>query len=412
MDTVRLGDCLVAMKSIQDKSIDMIYLDPPFFTQKKHKLTSRDRSQEYSFNDIWACHREYAESMHRRLAEARRILKDTGTIFIHCDRSANHILRLVAEEVFGEENFVSEIIWSYKRWSNSANNLTPNHQNILLFAKTEKYKFKKIYTPYSETTNIDQILQKRARDDSNKSVYARTEDGETISSEEKKGVPLGDVWEIPFLNPKAKERTGYPTQKPIILLERIIEISTDPGDVVLDPFCGSGTTLVASKMMGRHFIGIDISAEAVQLSNERLQDLVKTESAVLKHGRTSYINADEKSLSIIAGLDYIPVQRNAGIDAILKSNFQGKPIPIRVQKEGEALSEAFSKLAAAAQKKGSKLAFLVATSVDRDLIPHAFPDGIVRVINSTALEIKNTISSLSNEPGLLDAGFMKTGSSR
>ena len=141
------GDCLDVMKEMADKSVDLIYLDPPFFTNRKHSLSSRDRSSHYSFDDLWACHKTYADFMFSRLLEAKRILKDTGTIFIHCDKSANHILRLIGDDVFGEENFLSEIIWSYKRWSNSANNLTPNHQNILFFSKTENYKFNKIFTP-------------------------------------------------------------------------------------------------------------------------------------------------------------------------------------------------------------------------------------------------------------------------
>ena len=385
------GDCLDVMKEMADKSVDLIYLDPPFFTNRKHSLSSRDRSSHYSFDDLWACHKTYADFMFSRLLEAKRILKDTGTIFIHCDKSANHILRLIGDDVFGEENFLSEIIWSYKRWSNSANNLTPNHQNILFFSKTENYKFNKIFTDYSETTNVDQILQKRSRDEHNKSIYAREEDGSVVSSDEKKGVPLADVWEIPFLNPKAKERTGYPTQKPILLLDRIIEIATDEGDIVLDPFCGSGTTLVAAKMKGRNYIGIDVSIEAIELTKSRLETPVKTESELLKKGRSSYVNADEKSLAILTGLDVIPVHRNAGIDAILKRNYLSKPVPIRVQREHETLSEAAAKLAFAAKKKGALVAFLVATNRTNELIELETKNDIVKIINSPALEINEFV---------------------
>ncbi len=385
------GDCLDVMKEMTDQSVDLIYLDPPFFTNRKHSLSSRDRSSHYSFDDLWACHKTYADFMFSRLLEAKRILKDTGTIFIHCDKSANHILRLIGEDIFGEENFLSEIIWSYKRWSNSANNLTPNHQNILFFSKTGSYKFNKIFTDYSETTNIDQILQKRSRDEHNKSIYAREEDGSVVASDEKKGVPLADVWDIPFLNPKAKERTGYPTQKPILLLDRIIEIATDEGDIVLDPFCGSGTTLVASKMKGRRYVGIDISIEAIQLSKSRLETLVKTESGLLNKGRSSYINADEKSLAILTGLDVLPVHRNTSIDAILKRNYLSKPVLIRVQREHETLSEAAAKLASAAKKKGALVAFLVATNKTNELIELETKNGIVKIINSPAMEINEFI---------------------
>jgi site-specific DNA-methyltransferase (adenine-specific) len=385
------GDCLDVMKEIADKSVDLIYLDPPFFTKRKHSLSSRDRSSHYSFDDLWASHKTYADFMFFRLVEARRILKDSGTIFIHCDKTANHILRLIGEDIFGEENFLSEIIWSYKRWSNSADNLTPNHQNILFFAKSENYKFNKIFTDYSETTNIDQILQKRSRDEHNKSIYAREEDGSVVSSDEKKGVPLADVWEIPFLNPKAKERTGYPTQKPILLLDRIIEIATDEGDIVLDPFCGSGTTLVAAKMKGRRYIGIDVSIEAIELTKSRLETPIKTESELLNKGRSSYVNADEKSLAILTGLDVLPVHRNAGIDAILKRNYLSKHVPIRVQREHETLSEAAAKLASAAKKKGALVAFLVATNKTNNLIELETKNGIVKIINSPAMEINEFI---------------------
>lgn len=385
------GDCLDVMKEMADKSVDLIYLDPPFFTKRKHSLSSRDRSSHYSFDDLWACHKTYADFMFSRLFEARRILKDSGTIFIHCDKTANHILRLIGEDIFGEENFLSEIIWSYKRWSNSANNLTPNHQNILFFSKSDNYKFNKIFTDYSETTNIDQILQKRSRDEHNKSIYAREQDGSVVSSDEKKGVPLADVWEIPFLNPKAKERTGYPTQKPILLLDRIIEIATDEGDIVLDPFCGSGTTLVAAKLKGRRYIGIDISIEAIELTKSRLETPVKTESELLNKGRFSYVNADQKSLAILTGLCMLPVQRNAGIDAILKRNYLSKPVPIRVQREHETLSEAAAKLASAAKKKGALVAFLVATNKTNELIEFETKNGIVKIINSPAMEINEFI---------------------
>lgn len=391
MQEIYCGDCLDIMKGLKDKSIDMVYLDPPFFTNRKHSLSSKDRKSHYSFDDIWKSHKTYAEFMLVRLIEAKRILKDTGSIFIHCDKSANHILRFVGEDVFGEENFLSEIIWSYKRWSNSSNNLTPNHQNILFFSKTEKYKFNKIFTEYSETTNVDQLLQKRSRDEHGKAIYARGIDGSVVSSDEKKGVPLADVWEIPFLNPKAKERTGYPTQKPILLLDRILEISTNEGDIVLDPFCGSGTTLVAAKIKGRKCVGIDISQDAVDLTRLRLEILVKTESALLNNGRSSYINADEKALAILSGLDVLPVHRNAGIDAILKRNYLSKPVPIRVQREHETMMEAVTKLSTAAKKKGAKIAFLVATNPAHDLLGFRIENCIVKIISCPALEINAII---------------------
>lgn len=110
------------------------------------------------------------------------------------------------------------------------------------------------FVEYSPSTNVDQILQQRTRDASGKSVYRKDINGTILSNGAKRGVPLGDVWDIPYLNPKARERVGYPTQKPILLLERIIQLSTQVGDVVLDPCCGSGTTLVAAKLLQRELL--------------------------------------------------------------------------------------------------------------------------------------------------------------
>jgi site-specific DNA-methyltransferase (adenine-specific) len=382
MQTVKLGDCLLLMKKLPSDSVDLAYLDPPFFTNKTHRLTTRDRLLTFSFDDFWLHHKEYADFMLERLREVHRLLRDTGSVFLHCDRSANHILRLLLDEVFGKDNFRSEIIWMYKRWSNSAKGLLPSHQTIFFYSRSDKFVFNSIYGDYSESTNVDQILQKRSRDKHGKVVYAKSKKGETLSASPKKGVPLGDVWDIPFLNPKAKERTGYPTQKPLLLLERILQLVTNPGDVVFDPFCGSGTTLVAAKLLNRQAIGFDKSEEAVKLSLQRLEKPVKTESKLLKRGRSSYLNADVDALALLSGLELIPVHRNAGMDAILKEHYEDKPVPIRVQRKAEPLSRAGFLLYKAATKKGAKKAFLISTQETTDLLENEMIPNLVTVIDS------------------------------
>lgn len=264
-----LGDCLTEMGSIDNSSIDLIYLDPPFFTERKHTLKTRDRTKEFSFDDIWGSNLSYGEFLYERIKLMKELLKESGSIFVHCDKSGEHIIRAILDNVFGPENFQSEIIWSYKRWSNSKKGLMPSHQNIYFYSRSKKFKFNTIYTTYSETTNIDQILQNRTRDEHNKSIYDIDENGKFKHGKEKKGVPLGDVWEIPYLNPKAKERVGYPTQKPILLLDRIIELVTNEDDIILDPFCGSGTTCVAAQLLNRNYIGIDKSEEAIELTKHK-----------------------------------------------------------------------------------------------------------------------------------------------
>ena len=363
-NNILLGDCLDLMQSIANHSIDLIYLDPPFFTGQKHSLKPRNRTQEFSFDDVWNSNLDYAKFLHQRILEMHRILKKTGSIFVHCDQHSHHLVRIILDDVFGIRQFRSEIVWSYKRWSNAKKGLLSAHQNIYFYSKTNHFKFHTIYNSYSEATNLDQILQRRRRDQHHKSIYDLDENGAFKHNGKKKGVPLSDVWEIPYLNPKAKERVGYPTQKPLLLLERIIRIASDENDIVLDPFCGSGTTCIASKLMNRKYIGIDQSLDAVELTKARLKNPIKTESNLLKRGRNSYQNADQKALSLLNGIPFNPVQRNQGIDAILTELFEGTPVLIRVQKPHETLAEAASFLIKAKKVKQAKKVILIQTQTN------------------------------------------------
>lgn len=180
----------------------------------------------------------------------------------------------------------------------------------------------------------------------------------------KKGVPLSDVWEIPFLNPKAKERVGYPTQKPILLLEKIIQIATDEGDVVLDPFCGSGTTLVASKLLNRKYIGIDLSEDAIKITKDRINNPIKTESELLRCGIEKYKNKEE--LDILNSIGAIPVQRNSGIDGFILNKERNEKIAVKIQKNTEELNEAKKKLIVAASSKGCNYKVLIKTNDNID----------------------------------------------
>jgi len=394
MERVIHGDCLDILPSFADESIDLIYLDPPFFTNTIQKLKTRDGSQEFSYRDLWENHEEYAKFLFHRLKELKRVLKSDGSIFVHCDKNATHIVKALLDDIFGLKQFQSEIIWYYKRWSNSKKGLLPSHQTIYFYSKTPHFKFKTLYNDYSETTNIDQILQKRIRDKSGKTVYAKDENGNTIQSDSKKGVPLNDVWEIPYLNPKAKERVGYPTQKPILLLERIIEIASNEGDTILDPFCGSGTTLVAGKLNNRKVIGIDISKEAINLTKSRLENPIKSESNLLKKGKKAYQNVNHLVEKLLHDIDYVPVQRNSGIDAILKTTYQESPILIRIQKENETIEEAIQSLHRAVTVKKSKKSFLIRTNDIQSLFEFDTKDTTIEIINSTTYELKEFLSQL------------------
>lgn len=355
------GNCVEKLQEMEADRVDLVYFDPPFFTQRKHSLTNKNNSKTYEFDDKFGSMEEYLSLIESVLQQSKRVLKETGSVFLHCDKTASHHIRVVLDKVFGRENFQSEIIWSYKRWSNSKKGLLNAHQVIFFYSKSADFKFNTLYTDYSATTNLDQILQERMRNENGKAVYKRDEQGNVILGKEKKGVPLSDVWEIPYLNPKAKERTGYPTQKPVLLLNQILNIATDEGDLVLDPFCGSGTTCVSAKFLNRQFIGIDISEDAVDLANARLEEMVISESNLLAKGAKEYQEKTEKELAILQQINAFPVQRNNGIDGFLKDHIEGLPVPVKIQGEYETIEDAIEKLERACIGKGYKMKILVQT---------------------------------------------------
>lgn len=381
--TIYLGDCLDVLARLPSASANLIYLDPPFFTGRLHSNSTRDGNTTYAFRDAWASTEDYRQYLSDRITSCKRVLRSDGSIFVHCDHNSSHILRGILDLVFGEDNFRSEIIWSYKRWSNAKRGLLQQHQNILFYSRTQAFKWNPTYVDYSATTNVDQILQKRSRDARGKAVYATDAQGSVLYTNHKRGVPLGDVWEIPFLNPKAKERTGYPTQKPLLLLERIIELTTDPGDMVIDPFCGSGTTVVAAKLLNRAYIGIDISQDAVALCEARLKQPVRTDSALLKEGASAYRNDDPWVEAHLLGFSYARVHRNYGADAILKEPVDGRAAFVRVQRTGEPLTIAADALEKLLASKGDAMGLLIAT--EDDLFMHSFPR--LKVLPSPALQL-------------------------
>jgi site-specific DNA-methyltransferase (adenine-specific) len=384
---VRHGDCLQVVQNLASESVDLVYVDPPFFTQKTHSLVSRDRKTRFEFSDEWKSLAQYVDFLRVRLKEFRRALNATGSLFFHCDTNASHHIRCLLDDVFGDSMFRSEIIWHYRRWSNSQRSPLPSHQTIFFYSKTDSYQYHQLFEGYSPSTNVDQILQRRQRDEHGKSVYVRDAIGNVVHDGHKKGVPVADVWDIPFLNPKANERVGYPTQKPILLIERIVALVTLPGNMVLDPFCGSGTTLVAAELLGRNSLGIDVACEAVQLSQQRLEQPFKTSSELLRKGRETYVQSDRDALAFLHGLPIIPVQRNRGIDAILNTSPGGNPVLIRVQRDEESLMEAAESLHSAGQKKQPATLVLVVTDARQhtDLF-NVLPNDIL-LVNSTASEL-------------------------
>lgn len=263
-------DNLHRLSQFPAECVDLIYLDPPFFSNKHYEVIWGDEAEVRSFEDRWEGGiNVYVNWMRERVIEMRRILKPSGTLYLHCDHHASHYLKVMLDEVFGRQNFLNEIIWHYKTSSGSPKKwLHHNHDTIFRYAaqKPELVTWNHPREPWPEST-----LKKWQTDEEGRTYRVQNKYGKRYYVD-----PAGkledDVWEL-TLSSRTKERLGYPTQKPEALLEKIISISTDPGDIVLDPFCGCGTTLVAAHRLGRKWIGIDISPTAVRVMWRRMQKI-------------------------------------------------------------------------------------------------------------------------------------------
>ena len=196
----------------------------------------------------------YTSYMAQRLFEMRRVLKPEGSIYLHCDPTASHYLKLVMDAVFGEKKFLNEIVWHYQTGGASKKHYARKHDILLFFSKAEDYQF---YPENIPTARTEKALKR-----------ALNPKGARIQSDDATKLPM-DVWiDIQALNPMSNERLGYPTQKPLALLERIIKASSNRDDIVLDPFCGCGTTIEAARKLNRQAIGIDVLPFALRLINQ------------------------------------------------------------------------------------------------------------------------------------------------
>ena len=307
------GDNLDILRNhVADESVDLIYLDPPFNSKANYNVLFREQSGQQSaaqitaFEDTWhwdegseLAYRDvvanapgklpellqamrsflgqndmmaYLTMMAQRMGELRRVLKDTGSIYLHCDPTASHYLKLLMDSVFGNRNFCNEIIWHYRKWSTGKFTFQRNHDVILFYARSlnRNRVFNQLYMERAASTlkrfGTARIVS--GHDESGQRVPSQ------VSDEESLGVRQDDVWDIPRVPPISQL---FPTQKPEALLERVIRASSNEGDLVLDPFCGCGTATVASERLNRRWIGIDITHLAVTLMRHRLYDTFKGE---------------------------------------------------------------------------------------------------------------------------------------
>ncbi len=280
------GDCLEVLKNIEPESVDLIYLDPPFFSNRNYEIIWGDDQETRSFGDRFSGGiYKYIDWLKERVEPMYDILKPTGSIFLHCDYHANAYIRVfILDEVFGRNNFRNEIVWSYKGNSIPKKFFPRKHDVIFWYSKTEKIKFfpNEVLEQYSSKT-----VQRYNHVDETGRRYkiSALKQGKQEIVYMKEGKYPDDVWNLPVVR-KKDERIGYPTQKPEALLERIVKSATNEGDVVLDPFCGGGTTLAVANKLNRQWIGIDQSIVAIKVSEARLTKnnlVLKKEFKVAEH---------------------------------------------------------------------------------------------------------------------------------
>ena len=275
-NTIYCGDNLKMLSDIPDESVDLIYIDPPFNSNRNYEVFWGDTGEKRAFEDRHGDVQAYIDYMRPRVLELYRVLKKTGSFYYHCDWHASHYVKIMLDQIFNFNNFQNEIIWTYRRWPAKSKSFQRMHDTILFYVKDSKsnYVFNKVYQPLADIT---------LKIHKGKKQIATFIDGKRLSKDQEEksiGTPIPDYWYIPAIAGNAKERLGYPTQKPTPLLERIIEVSSNKGDIILDAFCGCGTTLVAAQKLGRKWIGIDISPTACRVMAQRLWDIFK-----LKEGK-------------------------------------------------------------------------------------------------------------------------------
>jgi DNA modification methylase len=321
------------MKKFPNECVDLIYADPPFFSNRHYEVIWEDDTEIRSFGDRWKGGiNHYVEWMVERLEDCYRILGRSGSMYLHCDWHASHYLKVEMDRIFGEHKFQNEVIWKRSDAHSDAKQGAKHYgrvtDNILFYSKSEKFTFNTVYLPLPESTrekwyrhiepktgkryNLDNLTASKAGGDTlytfqgvkpplgrywayskekmqemwDKGRIVKTDTGKLYFKrylEESRGVPLQNLWtDISMLRgfSAGEEHLGYPTQKPLALLERIVSVSSSKNDIVFDPFCGCGTSIFAAQKLGRKWIGIDVSPTACNLMEKRMHNLSISPSVI------------------------------------------------------------------------------------------------------------------------------------
>lgn len=250
-------DNLEFLRDLPAGCAHLIYLDPPFCTGREFHLPDKT----LAFVDRWRSIDEYLSWLGARVVAAFATLAREGSLVVHIDPRTSHHVKVMLDGVLGPERFRSEIIWRYRRMPSGVGNFERVHDVLLRYVRAPGHeRWTQLFEPLAPST-LAKFGVKRQR----KGAFRGT------GEEESPGAPLGDVWDIGVLGPRSSERTGYPTQKPEALIKRLVLACTLPGDVVIDPTCGSGTTIAVAERLGRRAIGCDSGAAAIRIARQRLE---------------------------------------------------------------------------------------------------------------------------------------------
>jgi DNA modification methylase len=413
---------------LPDESVDLVYLDPPFFSNRIYEVIWGDEAEVRSFEDRWKGGvKHYVEWMKRRARELHRVLQPDGSLYLHCDPNASHYLKVMLDDIFGEGRFRNEITWQRTNTHSDARRWSPVSDTILYYSKGEHPTWNPQHAPHSDTYVDDKYRfqdpdGRRYRLDNMTSPNPRPNmtyvwkgheppafgwrySKETMAKldregrvwypdakskrpqlkrylDEMRGVVIGDIWtDIPPINSRARERTGYPTQKPEALLDRILTASSDRGDVVLDPFCGCGTTLVVAERLKRRWIGIDISPTAVRIMRRRLRrtgadprviGLPETEAALQALKPFEFQNW---AIDVVNGRHSRRRVADMGIDGY--SFLENLPIQVKQsEKVGREIIDGFE---TAVRREGAHKGYVIAFSFTKgayDEVARAKADGL------------------------------------
>lgn len=372
-------DNLQRLSRLPDESVDLIYLDPPFFSNRNYEVIWGDEAEVRSFEDRWEGGIQvYINWMRDRVLEMHRVLKSTGSLFLHCDWHASHYLRIMLDNVFGAKQFRNDIAWHYTGWNKKLrDHYERRHDTLLFYGKSSQQNFPGFTDPWESEEEYLTIRKQKRRVDPDGRAYVLSDAGggrrvkRYLDEAMSYGRPVDDVWTLDKLNNSSTEALGYPTQKPEALLERVIKGCTDEGDIVLDPFCGCGTTVTVAEKMNRRWIGIDISPTAVNIMNQRI---IKA-----SHGRTYPtvvgLPVTEQQLRALKPFEFQNwvIQRFWGTHSPRKSNDMGIDgysymvhDPIQVKQSDKVGRNVVDNFETAMERVGKNTGYIVAFSFTRN----------------------------------------------